>query len=35
MYDESEYAIIPPYLMDTDGAQVASEQHRRTYGTLS
>ena len=35
MYDETEYAIIPPYLMDTDGAQVASEQHRRTYGTLS
>jgi len=35
MYDEGEYAIIPPYLMDTDGAQVASEQHRRTYGTLS
>ena len=35
MYDESEYAVIPPYLMDTDGAQVASEQHRRTYGTLS
>ena len=35
MYDETEYAIIPQYLMDTDGAQVASEQHRRTYGTLS
>ncbi len=33
MYDD--YAVIPPYLMDTDGAQVASEQHRRTYGTLS
>jgi len=33
--DQNEFAIIPPYLMDTDGAQVAAEQHRRTYGTLS
>lgn len=35
MIDQNEFAIIPPYLMDTDGAQVAAEQHRRTYGTLS
>ena len=35
MVDQNEFAIIPPYLMDTDGAQVAAEQHRRTYGTLS
>ncbi len=35
MCDETEYALIPPYLMETDGAQVASSQHRRTYGTLS
>ncbi len=35
MYEENDYAIIPPYLMDTDGAQVASDQHRRTFGTLS
>ncbi|MBE5802581.1 MAG: DEAD/DEAH box helicase [Clostridiales bacterium] len=35
MCDETEYALIPPYLVDTDGAQTAADQHRRTYGTLS
>ena len=30
-----DYALIPPYLMDTEGAQSEGEQSQRTYGTLS
>ncbi len=30
-----EYSLIPPYLMDTEGAQNEGERTQRTYGTLS
>ncbi len=33
--DGNEYSLIPPYLMDTNGAQTESEQNQRTYGVLS
>ncbi|MEG2317180.1 MAG: hypothetical protein RSC91_13220, partial [Clostridia bacterium] len=32
---EDQLALIPPYLMDTEGAQTEGEQTQRTYGTLS
>lgn len=35
MTDENEYALIPPYLMDGEGAQCEEAQTQRTYGTLS
>lgn len=35
MADDNDYALIPPYLMDGEGAQTEEEQTQRTYGTLS
>ncbi|MDD3334715.1 MAG: DEAD/DEAH box helicase [Eubacteriales bacterium] len=35
MSDETEYALLPPYLTDCDGAQSEECQTQRTYGTLS
>ncbi|MEG0512522.1 MAG: SNF2-related protein, partial [Clostridia bacterium] len=35
MSEETEYALLPPYLLDSSGAQEACEQTQRTYGTLS
>ena len=35
MSEENEYALIPPYLLDADGAQPEGAQNQRTYGTLS
>lgn len=35
MNEEEDFALIPPYLMDSSGAQPEDGANRRTYGTLS
>lgn len=35
MSEDTEYELIPPYLMDAGGAQSEVEPTQRTYGTLS
>ena len=35
MQDDQELSLLPPYLLNADGAQDAACQTQRTYGTLS
>jgi len=35
MMDEQDFLLMPPYLMDSSGAQPEKGANRRTYGTLS
>ena len=35
MRDEEAYSLLPPYLLDTEGAQPETGATQRTYGTLS
>ena len=33
--EDQELNLLPPYLVDSDGAQNPETQNQRTYGTLS
>lgn len=35
MNEREDFALLPPYLTDSDGAQPEVGAYRRTYGTLS
>ena len=35
MEENQDFNLLPPYLVDSDGAQSPESQTQRTYGTLS